>query len=64
MGMKEKDVRIRLASIVSRRNQIVHEADIHAQTGLKNPITDNYVRDSIEFIEKLGNVIFKCVQIE
>ncbi|MFZ2449965.1 MAG: HEPN domain-containing protein [Methylovulum miyakonense] len=52
-------VKKELKSIVSRRNQIVHEADINVQTNLRNEIDEEDVKAAIEFISKLGENIFK-----
>lgn len=60
--INEKDVKTQLETIVTRRNQIVHEADLNIQDGSKNYISDIDVRDSVDFIEKLGNAIFDCVK--
>ena len=62
MNINEKDVKTQLETIVARRNQIVHEADLDIQTGLKNNISNVDAKDSVDFIEKLGNAIFDCVK--
>lgn len=62
MNINEKDVKTQLETIVARRNQIVHEADLDIQNGLKNTISDTDVKDSVDFIEKLGNSIFDCIR--
>lgn len=54
-------VKKQLKSIVSRRNQIVHEADIDIQTNLRNSIDENDAKESVDFIFQLGESIFKCV---
>lgn len=61
MAIDEKDTKTQLETIITRRNQIVHEADL-IQNGLRNDISDIDVRDSVDFIEKLGNAIFDCVK--
>jgi len=50
-----------LKSIVSRRNQIVHEADIDLQTNSRNSIDKEDVKEAVEFISKLGEKIFEAV---
>jgi len=50
-----------LKSIVSRRNQIVHEADIDLQTNLRKDIDETDVKEAVEFILKLGESIFNAV---
>ncbi|MDZ7896777.1 MAG: HEPN domain-containing protein [Arcicella sp.] len=61
MNINEKDVKTQLETIVARRNQIVHEADLDIQNGLKNTISYVDAKDSVDFIEKLGISIFDCV---
>lgn len=62
MQINEIDVKTQLETLVTRRNQIVHEADLNIQDGSKNNISDIDVKDSVNFIEKLGNAIFDCVK--
>jgi hypothetical protein len=62
MQINERDVKTQLETLVTRRNQIVHEADLNIQDGSKNNISDTDVKDSVNFIEKLGNAIFDCVK--
>jgi hypothetical protein len=57
----EKNTKTQLEIIVARRNQIVHEADIDLQTGLRNIISDIDAKESVDFIEKIGAAIFDCV---
>lgn len=59
--MSDDDLKKRLKSIVSRRNQIVHEADIDLQTNLRNPIDKTDVKEAVEFIFKLGESLFNAV---
>ncbi len=58
----EKNTKTQLEIIVARRNQIVHEADIDLQTGLRNIISDIDAKESVDFIEKIGTAIFECVR--
>lgn len=60
LSMSDDVVKKKLKSIVSRRNQIVHEADINVQTSLRNNIDEGDVKEAVEFIFKLGKNIFKC----
>jgi len=46
---------------VSRRNQIVHEADIDLRTNLRKDIDETDVKEAVEFILKLGESIFNAV---
>ncbi len=62
MGSDETQVKTSLKNIENRRNQIVHEADINLFTGLKQEIDESDVQSDIDFIQKLGNAIFDCVQ--
>jgi hypothetical protein len=62
MQINERDVKTQLETLVTLRNQIVHEADLNIQDGSKNNISDIDVKDSVNFIEKLGNAIFDCVK--
>jgi hypothetical protein len=62
MQINERDVKTQLETLVTRRNQIGHEADLNIQDGSKNNISDIDVKDSVNFIEKLGNAIFDCVK--
>lgn len=61
MGLPENDVRVELNNIVIRRNQIVHENDFDLLTNTLQPITHDDVKDSVDFIEKLGGCIYSEV---
>ena len=61
LNMSDDYLKKRLKNIVSRRNQIVHEADIDIQTNLRNSIDEEDVKESVDFIFQLGESIFKCV---
>lgn len=50
-----------LLLIATRRNQIVHEADIDSTTGKRRVIDRDNVEDSINFIENLGYAIYDVV---
>lgn len=60
-GLSETNLKETLKKIVFRRNQIVHEADIDLQTHERNNIDETEVKTAIDFIEKLGESIFHCV---
>lgn len=62
IGSDEQTVKQTLKNIVLRRNQIVHEADIDIQTGLKNKIVYNDVQISTSFIETLGTGIYEILK--
>jgi hypothetical protein len=57
----ERTTKTQLETIVARRNQIVHEADIDLRTGLRNVISYIDAKESVDFIEKIGTAIFDCV---
>jgi hypothetical protein len=62
LSMQPKDVKTRLKLVVDRRNKIAHESDIDpTNPGFRWPITAPIADDSIEFIERLGDAIFKVV---
>jgi RiboL-PSP-HEPN len=55
-------IKKRLKSIISRRNQIVHEADIDIQTNLRNSIDENDAKEVVSFIFTLSETIFDLVK--
>jgi len=59
----DDDIKKRLKSIVSRRNQIVHEADIDLQTNLRKSIEERDIKEAVDFILKLGENFFKYCNI-
>ena len=61
VGISEADLKVELKNIVSRRNAIVHEADLDIQTGNKNTILHNDVVTMINFIEKIGTEIYNYI---
>ncbi|MEO6286836.1 MAG: hypothetical protein ABIN80_05200 [Dyadobacter sp.] len=61
MGINESVAQITLRNIIARRNLIVHEADIDAQTGNRNVISEQDAIDSVNFIQRVGNAIFALV---
>jgi len=61
LNMSDDYLKKRLKNIVSRRNQIAHEADIDIQTNLRNSIDENDAKESVDFIFNLGESIFKLV---
>lgn len=58
---EEKVIVTQLELIVNIRNNIVHEAGIDFQTGKKHIIDENDTQDMINFIEYIGDAIYKCV---
>uniref|UniRef100_E6QPW1 RiboL-PSP-HEPN domain-containing protein n=1 Tax=mine drainage metagenome TaxID=410659 RepID=E6QPW1_9ZZZZ len=60
LTMSAADVKTRLRLIVERRNKIAHEADLDpANPGFRWPINADMAADTINFIEHVGEVIFK-----
>lgn len=60
LGKSDDAIKKELKNIVSRRNQIVHEADIDLQTSLRNPIDKDDVTEAVDFIFSLGKIISDC----
>ncbi len=58
---KATNLRQQLETIIQRRNQIAHEGDIDPTTLQPRTIDIAHVRDATNFIESLGNSIFKKV---
>ena len=61
MLISKQDIRIRLKNIINRRNQIVHEADINPLTNNKESINVTDTQSTINFIERICEVIFNFV---
>lgn len=62
LSMNEQTVKTQLKLIVSRRNSIVHEADINPQNLDKIPIVQSDCEDSINFVLKCGEAIYSLVK--
>lgn len=62
LSMDEQAVKTQLKLIVSRRNSIVHEADINPQNLEKIPIVQSDCEDSVNFILKCGEAIYSLVR--
>ncbi|MBG0782037.1 MAG: hypothetical protein H0S84_07200 [Bacteroidales bacterium] len=62
MGMNQNDLKTELKNIVIRRNQIVHEGDFDLFTGDIQPIFQSDTRQSVDFINSLGNTIYNLVK--
>jgi len=58
----EQDLTTALKTIISRRNQIVHEADLNLLSGVRNTLNKSETDYVISFIEKLSEEIFKAVK--
>lgn len=63
LGMTGQDVKTRLKLVVDRRHKIAHEADIDpANPGFRWTIDAAIVKETIEFIEKVGAAMFKLTK--
>jgi hypothetical protein len=60
LNMTSYDVKTQLKLVVDRRNKIAHEADIDpANPGFRWTINSTLVNDTIDFIERIGEAIYK-----
>ena len=64
MSEDDKSVKTQLKLIASRRNTIVHEADIDPSTGKKYTITSQENSGVIDFLERCGEAIYSLVVTE
>jgi hypothetical protein len=63
LGKNAGDLKTQLDTIVDRRNQIVHEADMDPSSpGSRWPINDAMVNDAIDFIENLADTIYDILK--
>lgn len=62
LGINESDLKTKLKTIISRRNQIVHEADIDILSGGRINIEKTDIDDVVFFIEQLAKSIFNNVK--
>lgn len=64
-GSSDNDLKRKLEQtlelIVTRRNQIAHEADYDSSISQRRPITRTETEIAVEFIENLGMAICRCV---
>lgn len=62
LSMSVGDVKMRLDIIIDRRNKIAHEADMDpTNPGFRWPITESMAKDSLDFIERVAEAVFKRV---
>lgn len=61
MGLTRHDVRTKLKLIATRRNNIVHEADIDPISNMKNRISRSECDDITNFLEHCGQAIVSLV---
>ncbi len=62
LGITQGDLTTTLKTIISRRNQIVHESDLDLISGARNSISKSEIDDVVLFIEKLSEEIFNVVK--
>lgn len=62
LSMDEQAVKTQLKLIVSRRNSIVHEADINPQNLDKISIAQGDCEESVDFILRCGEAIYSLVK--
>lgn len=62
MGKTEIDTRTELKNIIFRRNQIAHEGDYVFHLGSRADIEREDAVEVVNFIEKLGSVIYSIVK--
>lgn len=62
MNLQTEYVKTKLKNIVARRNQIVHQNDMPAYNFEKAALTKEQAVGVIDFIQKLGNAILKCIE--
>lgn len=63
MGLDMHTAKTTLKTIVARRNQIVHEADIDVSIGQKYSIGKNDVIDACSFLTSCGEKIYQNVKL-
>ncbi len=63
LSSSDEEIKKRLNLIVSRRNDIVHEADLDPVSLEKQDIRDEDIIENIDFLENLGNAICDYVII-
>lgn len=61
LGMSDNDARVKLKLIVTRRNAIVHEADLDPVSSKKQSITRQEAADISDYLLALGNRICDLV---
>jgi len=59
-GTTQADLTAQLKVIISRRNQMVHEADLDLLSGIRNSIDKAGIDEVVPFIEKLSEKIFRA----
>lgn len=62
LGTNQQTLTTQLKTIINRRNQIVHEADLDLTTGVRSNIDKDDIDDVVAFIESLSAAIFNAVK--
>ncbi|EQM79113.1 HEPN domain-containing protein [Stutzerimonas stutzeri] len=62
IGAEEKALRTTLKLVASRRNAIVHEADLDPITGVKLPVSRDEAVDIVQLLKNLGEGIYNLVK--
>jgi len=62
LSIPENDVKVTLKTIVSRRNQIVHEADLDLISGIRQTIDRQDTLKTVDIITRIGESIYNCVK--
>lgn len=62
LAMHENDIKVTLKTIINRRNQIVHEADLDLITTKRQTIERDDTLKSVELISKVAESIYNCVK--
>ncbi len=62
MNSDENSVKLKLKTIVDRRNNIVHEADIDPYSGTRYPIAKNETNDAIQHISNVADAIYNLIK--
>ena len=60
--IRENDVKVTLKTIVNRRNQIVHEADLDLISGIRQTIDRPDTFKTVDLVTKIGESIYNCVK--
>lgn len=60
-GISQSNLTVQLKTIISRRNQIVHESDLDLVTGIRNSLDKQDIDAVIIFVEKVAEEIFNAV---
>lgn len=64
LGIPAADIKVRLKTIVDRRNKIAHEADMDpTNPGVRWVISASTAIDTINHIEEVGSAIYECVTL-